>query len=96
MIITNPLRTRATESNQRLRQWQLQTQAVSTRRSVVTGSHSIHRFGHSDKTHLVFATGWRLELYMWNRHPFISARDLDMVSYATRRVANILAEAPDW
>ena len=30
VIITNPLRTRATEKNQRQRQWQLQPQAVST------------------------------------------------------------------
>jgi len=43
-IITNPLRTRATERNQRQRQWQLQPWAVSTPRSVVSGSHSIHRF----------------------------------------------------
>jgi hypothetical protein len=49
-IITNPLRTRATERNQRQRQWQLQPQAVSTPRSVVPGSRSIHRFGHCDMT----------------------------------------------
>jgi len=30
VIITNPLQTRATENNQRQRQWQLQPQAVST------------------------------------------------------------------
>jgi len=63
-IITNPLRTRATEKNQRQRQWQLQLQAVSTPRSMVSASHSIHRFGYSDMTSLVFATGRLLELYM--------------------------------
>jgi hypothetical protein len=81
--ITNPLRTRATERNQRQRQWQLQPQAVSTPQSVVSGSRSIHRFGHSDMTRLVFATGRLMELYMWNRRPFMSASDLEMVSYAT-------------
>jgi len=81
--ITNPLRTRATERNQRQRQWQLQLQAVSTPQSVVSSSRSIHRFGHSDMTRLVFATGRLMELYMWNRRPFMSASDLEMVSYAT-------------
>jgi hypothetical protein len=41
-MITNPLQTRATEMNQRQRQWQLQLQAVSKPRSMVSGSHSIH------------------------------------------------------
>jgi hypothetical protein len=41
-IITNPVRTRATEENQRQRQWQLQPQVVSTPRSMVSGSRSIH------------------------------------------------------
>jgi len=41
-ICTNPLRTRATERNQSQRQWQLQPQAVSTPRSVVSRSRSIH------------------------------------------------------
>jgi len=95
-IITNPLRTRATEKNQRQRQWQLQPQALSTPQSMVSGSCSIHRFGHSDMTRLVFATGRLLELYMWNRRPFMSASDLGMVSYATRRVAKALAEGPNW
>jgi hypothetical protein len=95
-IITNSLRTRATEWNQRPRQWQLQPQAVSTSRSMVSGSRSIHRFGHSDVTRFVFATGRLLELYMWNRRPFMSASDLEIVSYATRRVAKALAEAPHW
>jgi hypothetical protein len=36
VIITNPLRTQATEKNQRQRQWQLQPQAVSTPRSSAT------------------------------------------------------------
>ena len=95
-IITNPLRTRATVQNQGQRQWQLQPQAVSTPRSMVSGSRSIHRFGHSDITRLVFATGRLLELYMWNRRPFMSASDLETVSCATRRVAKALAEAPHW
>jgi hypothetical protein len=82
-IITNPLRTRATKRNQRQRQWQLQPQAVSTPQSVVSGSHSIHRFGPTDMTRLVFATGRLMELYMWNRRPFMSASHLEMVSYAT-------------
>jgi hypothetical protein len=95
-IITNPLRTRATERNQVQRQGQLQPQAVSTPRSVVSRSRSIHRFGHSDLMRLVFATGRLLELYMCNRWPFISASDLETVSYTTRRVAQALAEAPHW
>jgi hypothetical protein len=45
---------------------------------------------------LVFAMGRLLELYMWNRLPFMSASDLETVSYATRRVAKALAEAPYW
>jgi len=45
-IVTNPLRTRATEKNQRQRQWQFQPQAVSTPPSMVSGSHGIHRFCH--------------------------------------------------
>jgi len=94
VVITNPLRMRATEKNQRQRQWQLQPQAVSTPRSMVSGSRSIHRFGHSDMMGLVFAIGRRLELYMWNRRPFMSASDLETVSYATQRVSKGLAEAP--
>jgi hypothetical protein len=81
--ITNPLRTRATERNLRQRQWELQPQAVSTPQSVSSGSRSIHRFGHSDMTRLVFAMGRLMELYMWNRWPFMSASDMEMVSYAT-------------
>jgi hypothetical protein len=95
-IIINPLRTRATERNQRERQWQLQLQAVCTHQSVVSGSRSIHRFGHSDMTHQVFATGRLIELYMWNRRPFMSASDMEMVSYATRRAVKALADAPQW
>ena len=82
-IITNPLRRRATEKNQRQRQWQLQPQAVSTPGSMVSGNRNIHRFGHSDMTCLLFATGRLLELYMWNRWPFMSASDLETVRYAT-------------
>jgi hypothetical protein len=63
-IITNPLRTQGTEKNQRQRQLHLQPQAVSTPRIIVSGNHRIHRSGHSDVTHLVFATDRLLELYM--------------------------------
>jgi len=80
--IRNPLRTRATKRNQRQSQWQLQPQEVSTPPPLVSGSHSIHRFGHSDIMRLVFATGRLVEFYMWNRWPFMSASDLEMVSYA--------------
>jgi len=96
MIITNPLRTRTTKKDPRPRQWQSQPQEVSTPRSMVSGSRSIHRFGHSDMTRLVSATGRLLELYMWNRHPFMSARDLETVSYPTRPVSKALVETPHW
>jgi len=95
-IITNPLQTGATEKNQRQSQWQLQLQAVSTPRSMVSSSRSIHRFGHRDMTCRVFATGSLLELYMWNWRPSMSASDLEMVHYATRCVAKSLAEAQLW
>jgi len=85
-IITNPLRTRATERNPRQRQWQLQLQAVSAPQSVVSGSCSIYWFGHSDIMRDVFTTGRLLDLYMWNRWPCMSTSDLEMVSYARRRV----------
>jgi len=95
-IITNPLRSRATEPNQRQRQWQLQTQAASAPRSVVSSSCSIQWLGHSNMTCHVFATGRLLELYMWNRRPFMSASDMETVCCATRRVAKSSAEAPHW
>jgi len=95
-IITNPLWMWATERNWSQRQWQLQLQAVYTPRSMVIGSCSIHRFGHSDMTYLVFSWGRLLELYMWNRRRIISGSDLEMVSYATRRIVNALAKAPHW
>jgi hypothetical protein len=47
-------------------------------------------------THLVFATGRLLELYMWNRQLFMSASDLETVSYATRCISKALAEVPHW
>jgi hypothetical protein len=47
-------------------------------------------------TPLVFTTGRLLELYMWNSRLFMSASNLVMVSYATRRVAKAFAEAPHW
>jgi len=95
-IITNPLQTRATERNQRQRQWQLQTQVVSTPRSMVTSSYSIHWFGHFHMTRLVFATGKLLELHLWNRRPIMSASNLETISYEKRRVAKALADAPHW
>jgi hypothetical protein len=95
-IITNPHRPRVTEKIQRQGHWQLQPLAVSTPRSMVSGRRSIHRLGLSDMTHLVFATGRLLELYMWNRRPLMSASDLETVSYATRRVSKALAEGPHW
>jgi hypothetical protein len=47
-------------------------------------------------TRLLYATGRLLELYMWNGRLFMSASDLEKVSYAMRRVAKALAEAPHW
>jgi hypothetical protein len=46
--------------------------------------------------HLLFATGRLLELYMWNRRPFISTSDLEMVCYAMRHVVKALAEGTHW
>jgi len=95
-IITHALPTQATERNHSQRQWQLQPQAVSTPRSVVSGSRSIDQFGYSDMTHLVFAQGRLLVIYMWNRWPFVRASDLETVSYAMQRVPKALAEASHW
>jgi hypothetical protein len=95
-IISNPLGTIAIEWNQRQRQWQLKLQAVSIPRSRVSSGHSIYGFDHSDMAHLEFATGRLLEFYMWNRWPFMSASDVEIVSYATQRVAKALAEGPHW
>ena len=95
-IINNPLRTRATEMNLSQRQWQLRPQTVSTPRSMLSSSCSIHRSGHSDMTWLGFETGRLMELYMWNRSPFMSASHLEMVSYAMRCLVKVLAEAPHW
>jgi len=95
-IITNSLRTRATERNQWQRQWQLQPQAVCTPWSIVCSSHDIHRFGNSDMTRHVFATGRLQEVEMWNRRPFMSASELETVRYATWRVSKAVAEAPHW
>jgi len=33
---------------------------------------------------------------MWNRRPFMSASDLETVSYVMRRISKALAEAPQW
>jgi hypothetical protein len=45
---------------------------------------------------LVFATGWLLELYMWNRWPFMNESDLETVCYGTRHVAKPFADIPHW
>jgi len=63
---------------------------------MVSASRCIHRFGHSDMTRLVFAISTLLELYMWKRRPFMSASNLETVSYATHRIPKALAEAPHW
>jgi len=47
-------------------------------------------------TRLVFATARLLELYMWNRQPFMRASVLETVNYATRRISKPLAEGPRW
>jgi len=95
-IITNPLQMGATEHNQRQSEWQLQPQAVSTPRSIVSGSCSVYRFDLSDMTRLVFGMGRLLKLYILNRWPFMSASHLEMVSYATRCVLKAFAEATHW
>jgi hypothetical protein len=59
-----------------------------------SGSGGIHQFGYSDMMPLLFATGRLVELYMWNREPFMSASDLEMVSDATRRIGKAFAVAP--
>jgi hypothetical protein len=82
-IITNPLQTQDTEKNPRQGQWQWQMQAAFTPRSVVSGIRSIHYVGHSNMTRPVFAKGRLLDLYMWNRRPFVSASDMEMVCYPT-------------
>ena len=47
-------------------------------------------------TRLVFATGRLVDLYMLNGRPFMSATDLETVSYAMRCVSKALAEGPHW
>jgi hypothetical protein len=37
-----------------------------------------------------------MELYMWDRRPFMSTNGLEMESYAMRRAAKALAAAPHW
>lgn len=82
-IITNPLQIRGTERYLRQREWQLQLQAVSTPHLVVSGSCSIHGFGHSDTTGHIFPIGRLMELHMWNKWLLMSACELEMVNYAT-------------
>jgi len=74
----------------------LQPQVVSTSSPLFSGSRSIHGCGHSDMTCLVLSMGRLLELYMWNRWPSLCASKMQMVSYATRRIAKVSAEAPHW
>ena len=45
---------------------------------------------------LVFAMGRLMELYMFNRLPFVSESDLETVSFAMRHVSNVFAEALHW
>jgi hypothetical protein len=82
-IIIHPLRTRATESNQRQRMRLFQLQAVLTPQCVVSGSCSIHHFGHSDMTCHLFVMGRLMDLDMWNRWPLMSGSNMVMVSCAT-------------
>jgi hypothetical protein len=84
-IITYQVGTRAAAKNQRWRQKQLHQQPVSTPRLMVSGSHSIQPGGHSDMTRLIFETDRLQELYMWMNQLFMSASDLDTVSYATQK-----------
>jgi hypothetical protein len=93
-IIAHPLQSRATEKKHRRRQRQFPLQAVCKPRFIVSGSRSFHRFGHSERTCLVFVKSRLLGLYIWNRRPFLSSSELQMVGYATRCVAEALAEAP--
>jgi len=96
VTMTYPLQTWATERNQGNRQWKLQPQALSTPWSMLSGHRSIHQSGASDMMRLVFATGRLMELYMLNSLPFMSASDLEIVSYAMQCAAKALAEAPHW
>jgi hypothetical protein len=74
----------------------LKLQEVSTHGSIVSGSHSINRFGHPELTRLMFAMGRPLELYMRNRRLCMGASNLETVSYAMRHVSKPLADAPHW
>jgi hypothetical protein len=47
-------------------------------------------------TDLVFATGRHQKLYMSHLQPLTSSRDMEMVSYATKRILKALAEDPHW
>jgi len=60
---------------------------------MVSSIRSIPQFIELDIMHLVCVMGKILELYLWNRGPFISPSYLGMVSYATRWVAKPFAEA---
>jgi hypothetical protein len=51
-------------------------------------------FGHSGRMRLVIGMGRLLERYVWNRQPLLSARDLKMVRYATRRIVEASVEDP--
>jgi hypothetical protein len=47
-------------------------------------------------TRLLFAMGRLLELYMYNRQPFMSTSELKTENYATRRVSKASADGPHW
>jgi hypothetical protein len=93
-IITNPLRTQAAADNQRQWKLRLQLHAVSTPQTMVPSSRSFHQFGQSNIPYFTFATTRLLELHLWNRRSFISATNLETLSYATRRISKALSEAP--
>jgi hypothetical protein len=42
----------------------------------------------------VFTIGRLLEVYISNRHRYMSASDLEMVCYATQRIVKALPKAP--
>ena len=92
--ITNPLRTQSKKSGDKRkdRQWheaQVQSQEFITPISQVVGSRSIHKYGHTDMTRLVFATSRLVERYMWKKRPFMNAMDLEMVGYKPRRILKV-------
>jgi hypothetical protein len=45
---------------------------------------------------LVFTKGRLMELYLWNRWPFMSTSGLQMVRYVTQHAVKAVADAPHW